>query len=411
MDTSKTLSESLIKRMTILRYSLKEAEKYLKETTNEFAFSTGILLLHDATENLFWAINSINSNLFKDEDSFPLKFDKLHTNLKNKIVLDKTSIAELNTIRNSFKHKAILPNIQQAVSIASKVIKDFEATVYKIFNLHLSSVSLSMLIKNDEIRKRVLKVENKIYDDASSHEEYKNALIELGAIYFNYFEERNLSSISTYMEDSRAEQEGKKKKRFRFVEKNVDIISRDLLELGMAPYFYYRFKNLVPSYGLDTEENKVVQKVDTLHWGKENWTKLNSEFCLNWLIEYTLRQQRLYSRNDYNLEFTSRVHIIEPIADFSTKFNSYEPKGSVKLNLKKNVKYLGFFMGYVGDMWQDYNEDDNNENFLILYGSNNRYSAYVPKDLFKIKEDHSIDLPLKIINILNRNLDDAKEYM
>ncbi|MFA5136010.1 MAG: hypothetical protein WC489_01295 [Patescibacteria group bacterium] len=413
MKEGYALSESLIKRISLLKFFLKEVEKYLKETTDEYAFSVGVSLLHDAIENLFWAIETKDVGI-KDKQAIHEKYEVLITEkrLKTKICFDKTSLVELGTIRGSFKHKGILPNIQQTVSITNKLLRHFNETVYKLFNIDINTISLSILIKNIDVKESIQNIERKLQSDKLSHIEFREALIKIGKIFFENYEKNNLNSLSILIQDLDGERLGKRKKRYLFAEKSVDDIYKDLLEIGMVPYYYYRFKNLVPSYGLDRNNNKTIPKMSTVHWGKENWTKLNTEFCLNWLIEYVLRRERVFGRKDYDVKSpTSREHIFEVVENTTIELIEYETLKRYKFSLQKGVLYLGNFLYYVGGDWQDYSEEESDRATLVFYTQKGRFHGEVPKTLFNIKEIHMDEISQTQTSLLLRSGDLAMKVV
>jgi len=398
-------SQSLIRRLSLLKFTMSEARLYMADKSDEYRFSMGISILHDTVENLFWTIEMEKKIGIGDRQSFPAKFDTLLKIGKKIITFDRASIIELNAIRNAYTHQGILPNTTSSLPIIEKVIEDTEKTVKNIFKIELQNVSLSMLIKKDAVRESIQVVEENIrkkFDFAA----YKKALYDIGKIYFDFHEQSQLDSILSMIEDRQAKEAGKKLSRYKFPKKGLNELHMDLLELGMVPFFYHRFKNLVPEFGRDNETDSVVPKYESLYWAKENWTKLNVEFCLNWIIEFFLKKQWLYSETKYKVILqTSRLHILKAKNDFKLELHEGKKNhiSTFELSFKKDEYYLGDFIEYVEGRWQDYENQEENAT-LIIYSDDTTYSGQVSKDIFEIKEIHLDDLPKGVYSQLTKNI-------
>lgn len=384
------ISRSLVERLVFLKYTLEDSLNYLNDTANEYGFTIGISLLHDSIENLFWAISQAKNISIKD-NSILEKFETLHKSLGKKISFDKTSLDNLCKIRDSYKHHALLPNIPQTTSIIEKIIVDFYLTIKNIFTVGLESISMSSLISDQKLKTDIKNIEKLLYKNKKNTKtSYRNLLFKIGETYFKYFE-KNFTHSS--LRDIISQK--KEKERYKFPERDVDEIALKHLELGLTPYLYWRFKNLVPTFGIDTETDQIVSKMD-YYWGRENWTLQNVKFCLNWLINYALKRQWLYSNKQYSLNTTHRVQIVTPLKDIKVVLSHYDIDNNLQItsefNLKAKCEYLGIFIYFIDGIWQDYKNNEDG-GFFILYTSGLNYDGKIDKNAFKIKETYFSDIP------------------
>ena len=260
----------LIRRLTLLKFTLNESIAYLSNVDDEFRFAIGISMLHDSVENLFWSIETFKKIGIKDKHTFPDKYSLIFSKLKaKKIAFDSASINELNTIRNAYKHQGVLPNTKFAKQLTDKIIYDFGETIKNTFNIRLENISFSQLIDKKDLREAIQKVEKK-FTKCQLPNDWKQVIYDVGKIYFDFHETNKLSSFSTLLEERTAKETGKKLSKYKFPDSNYHTRQIDLLELGIVPYLYYRFKNLVPTFGFERETKKVVPKYEILYWGKEN---------------------------------------------------------------------------------------------------------------------------------------------
>ncbi|OGH24164.1 MAG: hypothetical protein A3B47_04840 [Candidatus Levybacteria bacterium RIFCSPLOWO2_01_FULL_39_24] len=404
-------SKSLVEKLVFLRYTLEEASNYLRDTTNEYGFTIGISLLHDSIENLFWAI-ALKKNFPLKDNSIPDKYEKLIKAVGKKLSFDKTSLSNLCRIRDSYKHHALLPNIPQTISIIDKIIVDFYQTISDIFGTDLNTISLSTLIMDKKLKKNIEEVEVKLYGNKKhTHNTYREILLRIGEIYFDYFEKNyTLSSLADMFD--RLSNPNKKGARYKFPKKNVNEIALNHLELGLTPYFYWRFKNFIPEFGIDTKTNKTIFKT-SVYWGRENWTELNVKFCLDWLINYSLKKQWLYSNKQYSLNQTRRVQVLIPQKDIKIQLSNFDTEKNIRkiseFNLKSGTEYLGVYLDFSDGTWQDYDEEDKNTNNFILYTSGLNYHGEIDKNYFNITETYIDDISQDKMNIYLSNASNSRK--
>jgi hypothetical protein len=141
-----------------------------------------------------------------------------------------------------------------------------------------------------------------------------------------------------------------------------------LLQHGVDPYTYYRFRNLTPRIARHKKTKEILYRWEKDYGHAGNWTKRNAQFCLWFSIDTALKFQR---KNEYGYEIKhyleSFVDIIEPAGEEAIIWNVSEQPTQIQSNplpterkeifrLKKGEKILG----YVSDR-----EDLPNEWFVV----------------------------------------------
>src|SRR3989344_2909625 len=262
-----------------------------------------------------------------------------------------------------------------------------------------------------KLKKNIEEVEVKLYGNKKhTHNTYREILLRIGEIYFDYFEKNyTLSSLTDIYE--KLSNPDKKEARYKFPKKNVNEIALDHLELGLTPYFYWRFKNFIPELGIDTKTNKNIFKT-SVYWGRENWTEQNVKFCLNWLINYSLKKQWLYSNKQYSLNRTSRVQILIPYKDVKIQLSNYDTEKNIRetseFSLKSGAEYLGVYLDFTDGIWQDYDEENKNVNHFILYTSGLNYHGEVDKNISRIIEPYIDDISQDKMNTYLSNASNSR---
>ena len=290
------------------------------------------------------------------------------------------------------KQEIIIRNLQEA----------FKDCILNIFNVDINSISLSFLIKNQELKKRLQKVEKAINKSKKDdYLTYKEQMFELGKIFFDFYEKNQLNSLYFVLfgEDI--------KKRYYFPKEATDRLAINLLEIGVEPYYYHRFKNFVPSFGLDRETHLIVPKT-SVYWDKSNWNKMNCIFCLGWLIEYALRAERKYRRKDYRLKLDGlNMQILTAKKNISIKLRNYkETRVEKQFNFVENKEYFGKYIDYVDGRWEDY-DNDTSSTHVVIYTNKGNFVGEIPKDLFNITETFIDEIRKEKINSLIKENDAA----
>jgi hypothetical protein len=269
-------------------------------------FAKGLLLLHDATENVLGAIADQVGVKLKDRTYILDYFDLIKEADPQKRTLPyMTQIKNLSTIRNIIKHQGILPDIKSNAHFPSTVYQLITDICQTYLGLDFSSISLKNLIRNKKVLKFINKAEKEIADGM-----IRESLISLA--YAMYY-------ICEYSMTQAGYWTGylfKQQKEVIYTEPYSSRQTIDLLQNRVDPNLYYRFKNLTPLIGENAKTNKLTYYWDKNYGHPVNWTERNAKFCLDFCIDTALKFQREkdegYTIIDYQFIFED---IIEPVGE------------------------------------------------------------------------------------------------
>jgi hypothetical protein len=350
-----TIRPEVYQRIVLAKALLKEGSKACATRSDQIAFTRGILILHDAAEAGLGAVA-----------------DHLHAKLPTRTyLLDyyqpiqeadphkrplpyRTQVRNLNVLRVNAKHQGILPDPSSNAHFPGTVEAFLEELCQTYLGLALSRVSLKALIRNETISGYVDDAEKFI--DGGKIEE---ALIALAYAMYHICETTTIPLIPLPFE---------KAKEFEFTRHYSTEQTVNLLEHGVDPYLYHRFKNLTPKIARHTKTRDLVYKWDTYFGHPGNWTVQNARFCLDFCIDTALRFQREEGEAFTLLPYPGVFEdIIEPAADelviwdqsmhtFTPALGATPPPRTPKLALKKGQSIVG---------WASDHEDRLDEWFIL----------------------------------------------
>lgn len=380
------LSESTIKRLKLVKFELLKVQQYT-ETEDEYEFSLSISLLHDALENLFWVIEDTHNVGFKNGTDFIQKYDRIVDKLNSKVALNRANVNELNTLRAGFKHHGIIPNINYTRSIVNKIISNTNETIQNIYEISYEQISLAMIIKDNNLKSSLLEIEKKLESSRDKgKDKYKEALYMMGLVFFKFHESHELTGILQTFKEIEYQKSKTRPPKYKILNKNHNSLNLELLELGVTPYTYYRFKNIVPEFVIDSNTGEFKPKYP-IYWSKENWTTKNAYYFLDWLINFFIKKESLYRSGNYHIEYsTSNIQILMANYDYKTEFRGRLATPNHVVKFEKSKKYLGRLSDYVEGTWQDYAEPSE-EVDIVLY-TDQAIIGKVPKNLFSVSETY-----------------------
>lgn len=348
------IREEVFNRIIFSKKLYKDGELACNMENDQMVFAKGLLLLHDATENVLGAIADHLGAKLKDRtyilDYFSLikQADKNH-----RTVPYMTSIKKMSTLRNNIKHQGILPDIKSNVHFPSTVYELITDICQTYLGLDFSSISLKNLIKNKKVLNFINKAEKEIADG-----KIEKSLISLSHAMYYICE-----FPSTFMLPSLI------KKKIIYTEPYGSNQTISLLENRVDPYLYHRFKNLTPIIGQNTKTYELTYWWDKSFGHPANWTERNAKFCLDFCIDTALKYQREkdegYTIIDYRSVFED---IIEPVGKEAVLWNQSKhspeiasPLGPRKkvFTLKKGDSIVGYAYDHKDtlDEWEIYSND------------------------------------------------------
>jgi len=311
----KKIREEVFNRIIFAKKLYKDGEIACNIENDQMIFAKGLLLLHDATENVLGAIaDHVGAKLTKKDVYILEYFDIIkETDSQKKTLPYMTQIRNLNIIRNNIKHQGIFPDIKSNTYLPSTVYQLITDICQTYLGLDFSSISLKNLIRNKKVLKFINIAEKKI----------DNGKFKEGIFYLSFAMYYTCESISTFEYYLFGEE------KIKYTEPYGSNKTIDLLQNRVDPYLYHRFKNLTPLIGKNTKTGKLSYWWDKSYGHPANWTEQNAKFCLDFCIDTALKYQREknegYSIIDYQYVFED---IIEPVGEEAIFWNQsiYPPE-------------------------------------------------------------------------------------
>jgi len=267
------------KRIVLAKMLYKAGEAACARRNDEMAFTKGILLLHDAAEAaLGAAADYLHAKL--TGNIYLLQYYDLikKADPKDRQVTYRPQMRILNTLRNNAKHEGILPNPKSNAHFPATVYALIEDICQTYLRLDFSSVSLKSLIRDKKVLAYIEKAEKEI-----ENKKVDKALISLAYAMYHVRESSTISSLF-----SRTGQE----RTLQFPEPYNIEYKTELIQYGIDPYLYYRFKNLTPTIVMHKDTGKLSYWWDRDYGHPKNWTIRNASFCLDFCINTVLKFQR-----------------------------------------------------------------------------------------------------------------------
>jgi hypothetical protein len=312
---SNKIRAEVYRRFVLAKMLYKAGEASCASRNDHMAFTKGILLLHDAAEAVLGAIaDHMNAKLTGNRYLLDY-YDLIEAaDSQKRKVPYSTQMRNLNTLRNNAKHQGILPDPKNNSHFPQTVYALISELCQTYLGLDFPSISLKSLIRKEKVLAHIDEAEHEI--EGGKIEE---ALISLAyAIYW-------VCEASTIPWSFSLEEE----KPIQFTEPYEIEHTVKLIENGIDPYLYFRFKNLTPLIGRKKDTGELVYWWDKLYGHPKNWTNRNASFCLDFCIETALKFQREEDEG-YTLISYDEVYedVIEPANEQATIWNksTHPPK-------------------------------------------------------------------------------------
>ncbi len=365
----KNIRKEVLNRILFAKKLYKDGESACNIENDQMIFSKGLLLLHDATENVLGAI--------ADHLGAELKGNKYildYFELIKKADTDKRTlpymiqIRNLNTIRNNIKHQGMLPDIKNNAHFPSTVYQLITDICQTYLSLDFNSISLKNLIRDKKVLK-FINIAGKEIEDGM----IKEGLLCLAFAMYYICESSTTLAVPGYLF---------KQEEVIYTKPYGSEQTIDLLQNRVDPYLYHRFKNLTPLIGKNTKTHKLTYYWDKDYGHPANWTERNAKFCLDFCIDTALKYQREkdegYTILNYQFVF---VDIIEPAGKEAVFWNQskcppeiafptiQEPLGPRKkvFTLKKSDSIIGYAHDDKDrlDEWMVFSSDERIKEILI----------------------------------------------
>lgn len=314
----------ILRRLILAKQLLRAAEAACFVRNDQWAFTRGIILLHDAAES---ALAAVADHLHAIRDPHKNVYLLQYCDLIQKAdPQNKTTLARrvpyqqqlkiLNTLRNDAKHAGVLPDQHSNAHFPTTIAALIADVSQTYLGLSFADIRLTSLIRDETVRNYI--------EEAEEHKNagnYEAALISLGYAMFNIVDHEAVPwSIFDRFLPSRL--------RTRPTPSHVFPDFYDvkhtvkLLQHGVDPYLHSRFHLMVPNVGRDTESGQAVYRWEKEFGHSGNWTENNVAFCLNFCVDSALRFQREDEQNYSLVRFSSLFEdVIEPVGEQATIWN------------------------------------------------------------------------------------------
>lgn len=295
----------MFKRLSYAKYLFEHGKNTLANKSSLYN-ALAILIFHDAAE-LFLTVIA-DKLTFKTQDHFMDYWKEVED--KGHSLPYKNELKKLNKIRVDFKHYGILPLFDECIECETTLNHFFSEVARDILELDFSTVSVSDLIENPDIRKHVRAAEK--YKDEGN---FGESIIE-STIAFNYvgkvargdsshsfFIEKNYWDLkkvvptlrsSGYTSTNRALQNN-----FRDIETSFKEVQHTLEEiiqnvnvllLGVDIFKYKRFNSLTPRTYTDGKGVvHISEGATSIFCNEVNFNQKNALFCIHFVIDTAMK--------------------------------------------------------------------------------------------------------------------------
>lgn len=363
---SKKIREEVFNRIIFAKKLYKDGELSCNIENDQMIFAKGLLLLHDATENVLGAIADHVGVKLKDRTYILNYFDLIEKADAQKRTLPyMTQIRNLTTIRNNIKHQGIFPDIKNNAHFPSTVYQLITDICQTYLGLDFSSINLKNLIRNKKVLNFINIAEKEIADGM-----IKEGLICLAFAMYYICESSMTLAVPGYLF---------KQEEVIYTEPYGSNQTIDLLQNRVDPYLYHRFKNLTPLVGRNIKTGKLTYWWDKTYGHPANWTERNAKFCLDFCIDTTLKFQREkdegYTIINYQLIFEDIIEPVEEEAIFWDQ-SKHPPEIASPLGPRKKVFTLkkgDSIVGYATDdkdrldEWEIFSHDERFKGILFSF--------------------------------------------
>lgn len=377
----KKIRKEVFHRIIFAKKLYKDGELACNIENDQMIFAKGLLLLHDATENVLGAIADHLGAELKGNKYILDYFELIKKADAHKRALPyMIPIRNLNTIRNNIKHQGILPDIKSNAHFPSTVYQLITDICQTYLSLDFSSISLKNLIRDKKVLYFINIAEKEIADGM-----IKESLICLAYAMY-YICESSIILPDIFL----------KQKELIYTEPYGVDQTINLLQNRVDPYLYHRFKNLTPIVGENIKTGELTHWWDKTFGHPANWTERNAKYCLDFCIDTALKYQREedegYTIIDYRSVFKD---IIEPVGKDAVFWNQSKnppeiasPLGPRKkvFILKKGDSIVGYAYDHKDrlDEWEIYSDDERLKGIFFIFVSKEEVKVTPKRKKYKI---------------------------
>jgi hypothetical protein len=285
----------IIKRLALIKYLYKLGIEQSRQSETIASFS--ILSLHDSIE-MYLKLLAEHLNIKSDNFNFLDYWTSIPT------LTLKESMRNFNARRVNIKHKGLLPSKADIEISRVNVTDFFEQNTLPQFGIDFNEISLFSLVQYKNVRLHLEnaqksldehRIENCIETVAIAFDELISTYEDSKSSYYGnspFFFGKDLTFLSSFhMGIGRDYDDRAGRKMGEFIDKvkdSLDGIQKavKIMSFGIDYKKFVKFKMLTPIIRR-TMGGKHVAEI----WGKKKWTKENCQFCIDFVLDSSLKLQ------------------------------------------------------------------------------------------------------------------------
>ena len=307
------MDERPIRRLVLVKRLHLEAEKYSDDDT-EFGRIISIILLDNCIEQLLVLVCHHLNEKITDKDNFDTLWKKCDTALNKRMnyaLPYYNQMTRLHRIRNNAQHSGIVPDSSEVKECKQYTLDFLRESIKQIFEIELSELYLSLLIKNQKVKECLIEAENYLGKNESKTSMNYSALAFKIAILdeksrihgsgwsfiksFGLLSDSNIRKIEDcQVKESLETIEEKFNQLINALDNELEV-----LKLRMDYKKYRHFESISPCIFAGLNDSSDKSKLPDLYekvgdTDKKNYTRENAIFCLEFVIDTILRWESFY---------------------------------------------------------------------------------------------------------------------
>jgi len=274
-----TLRLDVLSRLVLAKVLYVRGAAACGATQDKQGFAIGLLSLQDAVELALGALGDHVGASLPDHIGFNQYFERIDTTIAPDKLPYRRELHAINSLRVNIKHRGILPDVESCRHFPAVVLNFLTDICDKHMGLEFALVNLRDAIRDENARRLLVAAEEGI-----DHGQYKEGLELMAVAWFRAFEQQYAHGLSRLL--------GQEPSEVQFPEVRPVQIRLDLIEKGIDPFLYFRFKNLTPKVGRRQDTGELVTEWDIRSYGHpRNWTEQNARFANDFVVDALIKVQ------------------------------------------------------------------------------------------------------------------------
>lgn len=302
--------EIIISRLALIKHLYNVGVEQSKQTETLSAFS--ILSFHDSIE-MFLKLAAEHLSIKSDNFKFLEYWDHIPS------LTLKESMRNLNARRVNIKHKGLLPSKSDVEISRVNTIDFFEQNTQPIFDIYFKDVSLLTLISYSDVKIGLEKAQSALnanrieecielaafaFDDLINN----YSMSKSSGLYAPFFFGQDMTFISSFLLGiNRHDKTLGNLSEFIDKTKESIVSLQDVIKIisfGIDYRRFVKFKLLTPLVTRTIGGRQIGQV-----WGKRKWTKENCQYCINFVLDSSIKLQEFDFSIDELHETSKSTHL------------------------------------------------------------------------------------------------------